>query len=443
VIETLENCSKPKLISIIIDAKSLLTEKENLLASSKTEIERLNHQIKLFKKELYGPKKETHESAPAEQTKLAFEMVDLDLPQDIELQKITYHRKKTRKKRTDFSKIELPADLERVVTIIEPADKTGDMVFIREERTELLATTQQKVYVKVIIRRVYGKPNKEGVVIAELPSRVIPGGKVDESFLVMLLLDKYFYHMPLYRQLIKYRSLGIELCDATVGDWTAKTITMLNYLYERLMIRIRGSSYLQGDETTIKVLDKSKKGKTHLGYYWVYRAIEENLVLFSYHPGRDHGIPLEFLQDYKGHLQTDGLAQYEKMQKKLPGVTLVGCMAHARRKFFDAQDNNKEKSVWMLDRAQELYAIEYIAREGKFTHQQRLELRQQKSVPVLKQMKQWLDDQIIINPTTNPFTTAMHYMADRWGKLTLFASDGRLEIDNVCHEWKECRSFQC
>jgi transposase len=231
-------------------------------------------------------------------------------------------------------------------------------------------------------------------------------------------------------QQIKYKSLGMNLPKSTIGEWTAKSIDLLNYLYQRLQIRVRGSSYLMADETTIKVHDKATKGKTHLGYYWVYRAVEEKIVFFSYHAGRDHTIPLEFLQGFKGKLQTDGLKQYETVNKKLPDITLVGCMAHARRKFDEAQTFAEDKCGWMLDRVQELYAIEDIARQGQYSTEQRLKIRQEKSVPVLSEIKQWLDEQVPKDGTSNPLTTALHYMNDRWGKLNIFTTDGGIEIDN-------------
>ena len=424
MVETLKKQSKNELISIVI-------EKENLLTKLQSDNEYLKHQVSLFQKALFGQKKETHKAIDIpEQAQLPFEeKVDLDLSQDQELTQVTYQRRKTRKQRTDYSKLELPENLERVVTVIEPSDKTEDMVKIGEDVTELLAVTQQKFFVKKIVRPRYAKPGKDGVVIAELPSRVIQGGKVDVSLLVMLLLDKYVYHMPLYRQLKKYESLGMKLCDATVGDWTAKTINLLTFLYNRLAHHIRGSSYLQGDETTMRVLDKNKKGKTHLGYYWVYYAVEEKMVVFNYHPGRDQGAPRDFLQDFSGILQSDGYSAYDALKKKNGHITLAGCMAHARRHFFDAQKYKKDMAVWMLDKIQDLYTIERTAREENYTHAQRLSLRQEKSVPVLNQMKQWLDENLFETPQS-PLGKAINYMKARWDKLILFACDGRLEIDN-------------
>jgi transposase len=249
------------------------------------------------------------------------------------------------------------------------------------------------------------------------------------SLLVMLLMDKYVYHMPLYRQLKKYESLGMKLCDATVGDWTAKAINLLAYLHERMILRIRGSSYIQADETTMKVLDKAKKGKTHLGYYWVYYAIEEKTVVFNYHPGRDQGAPKDFLQDFSGILQSDGYSAYVALKKKNDNIILAGCMAHARRHFFDAQAYKKDKAVWMLDKLQALYEIEGIARENNYTSEERLKLRQEKSIPILNLMKQWLDENSFETPKS-PLGKAINYMKARWDKLILFASDGKLEIDN-------------
>jgi transposase len=120
---------------------------------------------------------------------------------------------------------------------------------IGEEVTELLAITPERFYVKQIIRPKYSKKNKEGVLIADLPSRPLQGASVDVSLLVTILLDKYINHMPLYRQLQKYQRLGVKLSDATIGNWAHQSIKLLEYLYEELVDRVKNSSYIQADET--------------------------------------------------------------------------------------------------------------------------------------------------------------------------------------------------
>ena len=146
VIEALKKLSKNELILEVVNQKSAI---EKLTVEYKSEVAYLKHQVSLFQKALFGSKKEEHIAIEnTEQIKLAFdEKIDLDLPQDTEKQEITYHRKKS-KKRTDYSKLELPAELERVVIVLEPADKTDDMVRIGEEVTELLAITPQKFFLK-------------------------------------------------------------------------------------------------------------------------------------------------------------------------------------------------------------------------------------------------------------------------------------------------------
>ena len=415
--------SSTEFITIIAEQKTVITEQ-------KTEINSLKHQLTNFQKIVFGSKQEQHKSIEnPEQINLEFtEKVDLDLPQDIELQKATYHRKAKNTKRTDYSKLDIPAHLERVVIIIEPLDKTDDMVKIGEEVTELLAITPQQFYVKQIIRPKYARANKEGVTIAELPSRPIQGGIVDVSLLVMLLLDKYVDHLPIYRQQKKYERLGIKLAESTLGNWMAESIKLLEYLYVELIQRVRQSKYLQADETPIKVLDKDKKGTTHRGYYWVYHDVENGLVLYEYNQSRGQIAPGKFLMDYDGYLQTDGYAVYDALPNK--NIKLLGCMAHARRYFFEAQDNDKARATWMLDKLQELYVIEAEARKNSYANQQRFEIRQQKSLPILNEIKTWLNENQLQVTPKSPIGKAISYMNVRWHKLILFATDGILEIDN-------------
>jgi transposase len=392
------------------------------------EVERLKHQVSLFQKALFGPKNETFKQAEnKDQLSISFdEKIDLDLPQDIPTKSIIYTRKQGR--RTDYSKFEIPADIERVEQIIEPADKTEDMVKIGEEVTELLAIVPQKFYVKKIIRPKYAKANKEGVAIAELPSRPVQGGKIDVSFLVVILMDKYLDHLPLYRQLKRYERLGIKISDSTIGDWAAEGMKLLEYLYIELVKKVKESGYLQVDETPIQVLDKLLKGKTHRGYYWVYHDVGSGLVLYDYDPGRGKSPPQTFLSEFTGVIQVDGYGVYENLGNK--NITIASCMAHARRYFFDAMENDKTRAEWMLDKIKLLYAVEDQARKEGLNNIQRQELRQKQSVPVLEEMEIWLKENIQQIPPSLAISKAMTYMLKRWDKLCYFTKNGRIEIDN-------------
>lgn len=136
---------------------------------------------------------------------------------------------------------------------------------------------------------------------------------------------------------------------------------------------VKRQGYLQVDETTIKVLDRQKKGKTHLGYYWVYYAVLQKILMFDYQKGRVEKAPKTMLENFKGYLQTDGYAVYDKYGKK-EGVTHIACMAHAKRYFEKALINDKEKAEYVLLKIQKFYQIENFAKENKLDFKQIKEL---------------------------------------------------------------------
>ena len=156
--------------------------------------------------------------------------------------------------------------------------------------------------------------------------------------------------------------------------------------------------------------------------------MESGLVLYEYDPSRGQTAPGKFLTDYKGYLQTDGYVVYDALSNKQ--IKLAGCMAHARRYFFEAQQNDNARAGWMLDKLQELYAIEDVARKLNYTNGQRFTIRQKKSLPILNDIKNWLNENQLLVTPKSPVGKAIAYMQIRWAKLTLFATDGLLEIDN-------------
>jgi len=204
---------------------------------------------------------------------------------------------------------------------------------------------------------------------------------------------------------------------------------LLEPLYEVLKKKILSSDYLQADETPIKVLDKDKKGTTHRGYHWVYHAPIEQLVLFDYREGRGREGPNEILENFRGHLQTDGYAVYEDYGRK-SGVILLHCMAHARRKFDEAKDNDLARAEYALTNIQKLYAIERQARDNNLTPEQRYALRQEKSLPVLTELKSWMLENYKSVLPKSTIGQALHYSLERFDKLMIYATDGKLEVDN-------------
>lgn len=200
-------------------------------------------------------------------------------------------------------------------------------------------------------------------------------------------------------------------------------------LYDLHKQYVLASHYLHVDETTIQVLDDDKKGKTHQGYYWLYHNSEQKSVLFDYRRGRDHEGPDDILKDFQGHLQTDGYAAYDHFDKR-PGIIMLGCMSHARRKFYDALQNDKDKSEYALVMFGQLYALERRMEDEGLDKEEVLKLRQEQAVPVLKTLKEWMLKELPKVLPTSPTGKAMSYFLKRWDKLIVYTTDGTLKIDN-------------
>src|SRR5690606_1348121 len=179
----------------------------------------------------------------------------------------------------------------------------------------------------------------------------------------------------------------------------------------------------------IKVLDSDKKGAAHQGYYWVYHAPLAGTVLFDYSPTRGSGAPLAILGSFRGYLQTDGYAVYEKYAKKKE-ITHLACWAHARREFERALDNDRPRAEKALGYIQRLYAVERKAREAGLDAEGTKQLRLEESFPVANEMGMWIGREMKNTLPKSQIGKAMDYAADRWDPLTEYLKDGSLQIDN-------------
>lgn len=348
---------------------------------------------------------------------------------EVTQQVVSEHTRTTVEKKTNHKgRIALPEHLERVVHQLEPNENVEGLKYIGEDITEELEYEPGKFFVNQYCRKKYAKPGGEGIITAALPTRPIEKGIPGPGLLAQILIDKYVDHLPLHRQVQRFKREGIDLPSSTIADWVGYTGRLLTPLYDVLKQEVLQSDYVMADETPLKVLDSSKEKGTCQGYYWVYRSPLKNLVLFDYRPGRGREGPEEILKDFKGHLQTDGYNVYEKFDK--PGITLLGCMAHARRYFEQALENDKVRAQFALQQIKLLYDVERTARENKYTHEQRFELRQRESVPVLAIIKQWMNENLTAVLPKSPIGKAITYALARWDKLCVYATDGKLEIDN-------------
>lgn len=392
----------------------------------------LRHELDQLKRLVFGSKHERFiPSFPEEQLSLALDIQKSETPAPV-IQTITYNRKKDQHSESDKphqGRMPLPASLPREEVVIEPKEDVSGLKKIGEEITEELEATEMKFFVRRTVRPKYAKVNGDGILIGMLPSRPIEKGIAGPGLLSMILIGKFVDHLPLFRQIDMFKRAGITIPSSTIGDWIKGSCNAISPLFELLQQKVLESSYLMVDESPIKVLDKNKKGTTHRGYHWVYYNPDEKMVLFDYREGRGRQGPEEMLKNFKGYLQTDGYEVYESFSKK-HGIIHLQCMAHARRKFDEAKSNDKTLSEYALTEIQKLYAIERRIREEGLNADQAKELRQTESVPLLTGFKSWLMENYKQVTPQSPIGKAISYSLQRWDKLSIYATDGRLQIDN-------------
>jgi transposase len=387
-------------------------------------------------RQIYGTKSERFVPIDiANQLKL--ELGQIGEPQEPPvLETITYDRKKPKKKQEHPGRHPLPGHLPRKEIVIEPEEDTSEMTRIGEEVTETLDYTPPKFIVNRYIRPKYARPQTDevleqelsGVLIAPMPSRPIDKGIAEAGLLASILIDKYADHMPLYRQIQRFKRVGINISDSTIGTWVAQVCKLMEPLYEAHRREVLTQSYLMADETTIKVLDRQKKTNKHLGYYWVYYAPTKRLVLFDYQPTRTKAEPVKCLKNFQGYLQTDGYAGYDQF-KNTKGIVMLNCMAHARRKFFEAGEKLPDV-IHAMGVFRKLYAIEAQAREYNLTHDQRQAIRMEEAKPIWEEFQNWMLQAHLRHTPKSKIREAVDYTLPRWVELGRYILNGELEIDN-------------
>jgi len=401
---------------------------ENLLL--RQEIAFLKEELANLKRLIFGSKKERFIPAHSDQQSL-FDSQQAEVVPETET--VTYEREKPSKK-GNAKRLLLPGHLLRKEEIIHPEGVDVDnCTKIGEKVTEVLEYTPGKFYVQKTIRPVY-KQNNE-IVVAELPTQVIPGGNAGASVLAYLMVSKFMDHLPFYRQVQIFKRDGMTIAESTITGWYRKTSELLMPLYELMLDHIKSADYIQADESPIPVLSVDKPGSTHKGYQWVFLLPKAKMVIFKYDQGRGQSVPEEILQGFSGCLQTDGYAGYNQ-QGRRTDINHIACMAHARRKFDEAKENNLALASHALEQIQLLYRIEREASEALLTADQIATLRQQRSVPILNNLKVWLDDEYQKALPKSAIGKAIAYSIRLWPQLTAYTQNGHWQIDNNAVENK-------
>ena len=404
-----------------------------IIAQKDQQIAALRHELDQLKKLVFGAKQERFAPVQSpEQMALPLEDEAVQLDTEPAQETITYQRRKKKHP----GRTALPDNIPTEEIFLEPEEDTTDMKRIGEDITETIDYRPGVLLKRRYIRPKYARKEEQAdqptVVVAPMPDRPIAKGIAEAGLLAHLMVAKYVDHLPFYRQIQQFqRQHGWVVHKATINDWFAACCSLLDPLYDTLEQEVMQTDYLQADESPIKVLDSVKKGKTHQGYMWVYRNPVNGLVLFDYRKGRGMRGPEDRLADFQGYLQCDGYRGYKALVGKRKGeIKLVSCLAHIRRKFYEARDHYPELARYALKLIQQLYALERTYREANLSSDQRQERRHQEARPILENLITWVRTEQANNLSKGPIGKALLYAKNELPNLMAYLEDGRIEIDN-------------
>jgi len=419
-----------------------LARLEQQVAELSAKLKWYEEQFRLAQKKRFGASSEkTHPD------QLAFDLFNeaevLATPEGEEppTEKITYERRKpTGKRETRLDQLpietvtyELGED-ERVCsccggTLHEMSTETRNEIEIIPAQAKVVRHVR-KVYA---CRRCEREEIRTPIVTAPMPKPVYPGSLASPSSMAYVMTQKYVDSQPLYRQEQQFARLGLSISRQTLANWMMYGAKWLSPLVDRMREHLLKQDILHADETTLQVLREPGKPAESQSYLWLYRTGRTGppIVLYDYKPTRNGAHPREFLSGFKGYLHVDGYSGYHKVQ----GVTLVGCWAHARRKFDEAlkalpagQSKTETAAHQGLAFCNELFAIERELKDA--SPEERQAVRMERSKPILEAYLAWLQKQRSRTLPKSLLGQAIAYSLNQWDKLTAFLKDGRLELDN-------------
>lgn len=412
----------------------LLEEKDTLLNEHAYQIQTLTAKLNWFEEQFKLLKHKHYSKSTEKQTAVQLSIFDEDelatqtAPEEPETEEVTYTRKKPQRNKTNLDTSHLP----REQNIIDLCDNEKycscgcELKHFGEESKEELIF--QPLVLKVIehIRLKYMCRDCESVKMPPAVELPIPKSKASASLLTEVILNKYRYHLPFYRQHKMFANYQINIPDNTLAGWAMKAASQLAPLEDAFCKQLTQVNCLQVDETPVKVLKPEKKG-----YMWVYHCYLPNqrFVLFDFNLSRGAKVVNERLKNFTGLLQTDGYSGYGTQRQRGDIITL-GCWDHARRKFTDVVkacgQNKSGKAGQMLERIAKLYAIERQIKA--LPYDERKAIRQAQAKPKLNAIYELLYK--INAPPKSLLGAAVTYCKNQWSELIRYIDYGQAQISN-------------
>jgi len=421
--------TKEELPITLEESYQIILNLQRELKTEKLKNAYLLEQFRLAKQERFAPKSEKNINQADLFDEAGIEKEETEEEQNpIEVKN---HQRKKRPVRKP-----LPADLprEQIIHDIGDAEKIcacgTALSRIGEEITEQLKFIPAQLSVMQHVRPKYAcKPCQENVRIAPMPLLLLPKSNATPELVAHTLISKYADAIPLYRQSKIWNRVDIDLPRSTLCHWLLNTSELCEPLVKISHQKMLLDTYIQADESPIQVLREPGRSDTSKSYLWVYRS--SDTVIFDYQQTRGGYHAQQFLQGFKGYLQTDAYSGYH-FTEKIADIIHLGCMAHARRPFAQLAKLTKKEglAIKALRYFKELYAIESYARDNHLTHDERYRLRNEKAPPILNEFKDWLLQHVTKVPKQHQMGKGIYYVLNHWEALTNYLKNGRLEIDN-------------
>ena len=433
---------------IIGDLNATVTSQQKEIEKNKglrARLEQVKFELRLEKRYRYGIKSEKHHHATEDengdpvkdpQLALAFEVDAWGTCRLNKRQQLSFIRGgKTTTPKKPGGRKQIP-DLPEEITDLHPDNIPPNSKCVGYKEQVLIACQPLRWYKKIIRRWVYLTVAEDEIthkhLIAPLPPQPIPRCKLDVSVLVMMMTDKYLYHIPLWRQRRRFLQYGLELPYSTMVHDVGKIAEILEPLAHLLLYEIVSSRIMHLDETGYVVLDNSKKKgkKSHRGWMWAAMNPVQRICCFMYQKGRGKKDIKHVLKGYTGNLLTDGHGAYTQFGKQ-PNVKHGKCGGHIRRYFEQALENDHARASYVLENFfGPIYAIEEECKLLGLNYDEITEKRQAQAVPVLHAMRDWLFAELPKLTPRTPIYKAVNYALNHFDGMMVYTTDGMLLFDN-------------
>jgi transposase len=426
--------SREALIERVRELEAQRLALETQLQETQEKLAEAQAFIAELQRRLFGPKAEKLSSEQEQQ----LEQLACDLqeearkPPSVIRQVLEEEQRARRKPRP--RRHPLPVAMETETVILEPESTICPHCgtpgqCIGEEVSEEFDLIPARLIRRRTVRRKYAfRCGEAGVAIAPLPPRLIPQSKLGLGLAVHIILARYDDHLSFYSLERSFQErYGVVIPRQQMVQWVEHIAQWLRPIYDAMWEQMKAGGYLQIDETPVKVLDPEVQGKAAQGYLWFF-SVPRGDVLLEFSRSRGQQVVRQRLEGFHGTMQTDAYEVYHAVERKEATLQRIGCLAHSRRRFYQALQESVSEAVWFITQIRQLYRLEEEIRG--LGPAERFRIRHEQASPIWEAMKKQAEQ---LQPKLLPKSTlgqAVNYFLNDYDALVGYLKDGRFEIDN-------------